>query len=81
MACPPAAATRSGLHHGGPALGYTFKKLPMMREATVYVDASNLLNKAPPFVNAYATNGAVGYDGLNANPLGRVVNVGLRSKF
>lgn len=26
-------------------------------------------------------NGAVGYDGLNANPLGRVVNIGLRTKF
>lgn len=62
-------------------LAYTFKDLGVAKEAQFYVDVSNLLDQAPPFVNAYAVNGAVGYDGLNANPLGRVVNIGLRTKF
>ena len=60
---------------------YTFKDLGFMKEATAYMDVSNLLDTAPPFVNAWGTNGAVGYDSLNANPLGRIVNVGLRTKF
>ncbi|NBC36180.1 TonB-dependent receptor [Novosphingobium sp. FSY-8] len=62
-------------------LGYTLKNFANLREVNVYVDATNVFDKAPPFVNTYTTNGAVGYDGLNANPLGRVVNVGLRTKF
>jgi len=61
--------------------GYTFKNMGVAKEAQVYVDVTNLFDTAPPFVNAYATNGAVGYDGLNANPLGRIVNIGLRTKF
>lgn len=62
-------------------LAYTFKDLRIAKEAQFYVDVNNLFDSAPPFVNAFATNGAVGYDGLNANPLGRVVNIGLRTKF
>jgi iron complex outermembrane receptor protein len=62
-------------------LAYTFKDLGVAKEAQVFVDVSNLLDQAPPFVNTYTVNGAVGYDGLNANPLGRVINIGLRSKF
>lgn len=62
-------------------LAYTFKNLSVIKEAQFYVDVNNLLDQAPPFVNTYTTNGAVGYDGLNANPLGRVVNIGLRTKF
>jgi len=62
-------------------LAYTFKDLGVAKEAQVYVDVNNLLDQAPPFVNTYTVNGAVGYDGLNANPLGRVINIGVRSKF
>ena len=31
--------------------------------------------------NAYTTNGNVAYDNINASPIGRVVTVGLRTKF
>lgn len=62
-------------------LAYTFKNLSIAKEAQFYLDVNNLLDQAPPFVNTFTTNGAVGYDGLNANPLGRVINIGLRTKF
>ncbi len=62
-------------------LAYTFKDMGPLKSAQLYVDASNLFDTAPPFVNAYALNGAVGFDGTNANPIGRVVTVGVRTKF
>jgi len=61
--------------------GYSFKEVGILKEAQLYVDVTNLFDKDPPFLNTYTTNGAVGYDGLNANPLGRVINIGLRTKF
>jgi iron complex outermembrane receptor protein len=60
---------------------YTVKDSGPFKSLQVYVDASNLFNKAPPFLNTYALNGAVGYDGVNANPIGRVVTLGVRTKF
>jgi iron complex outermembrane recepter protein len=62
-------------------VGYTFKNLGGLKSANFYVDASNLFDKNPPFVDQATTNGAVGYDALAANPLGRVVSLGLRAKF
>ncbi len=62
-------------------LAYTFKDLAGLKEAQVYLDATNVFDKAPPFVNVFAVNGAVAYDNINANPLGRIVNIGLRTKF
>jgi len=61
--------------------GYTLENISFLKSANVYVDVSNLLDTSPPFVNTATTNGAVGYDSLDANPLGRVVSVGLRAKF
>jgi iron complex outermembrane receptor protein len=55
-------------------LGY---KLAGRFEGTsVFVDATNLLDREPPF---YA--GGTGYDSTNASPLGRVFTVGFRTKF
>ncbi len=62
-------------------LAYTLKDTGPFKSAQFYVDASNLFNKAPPFLNTYGLNGAVGYDGTNANPIGRVITVGVRTKF
>ncbi len=62
-------------------LAYTIKDSGPFKSLQVYADASNLFNKAPPFYNAYALNGAVGYDGVNANPIGRVLTLGVRTKF
>ena len=60
---------------------YTFEKLAGMHKANFYVDVTNLFDKNPPFVNTATVNGAVGYDSFSANPLGRVVSIGLRTKF
>jgi iron complex outermembrane recepter protein len=62
-------------------LSYTLEDTGPFKSLQFYVDASNLLNATPPFNNAYALNGAVGYDGTNANPIGRVVTLGIRTKF
>ncbi len=60
---------------------YTFKNVGVMKSTNLFVDVTNLFDKAPPFVNTTSTNGGVAYDSFSANPLGRVVSVGLRSKF
>ena len=62
-------------------LAYTLKDAGAFKSVQVYVDTSNLFNARPPFVNAYGLNGAVGYDGINANPIGRVVTLGIRTKL
>ena len=62
-------------------LAYTLKDAGAFKSVQVYVDTSNLFNAKPPFVNAYGLNGAVGYDGINANPIGRVVTLGIRTKL
>jgi len=62
-------------------LGYKLADMGPLKSAQVFVDVSNLFDKTPPFVNVYGVNGGSGYDGLNANPIGRVVTVGLRTKF
>ncbi|MCP5143490.1 MAG: TonB-dependent receptor [Gammaproteobacteria bacterium] len=61
-------------------VAYTFEDLFGFGEAKVYVDVSNLLDEDPPFVNANFA-GYSGYDSFNASPIGRVVSVGLRTKF
>jgi len=48
----------------------------LLGESQVYVDVNNLFNEAPPFFNN--TNG---YDPFGANPLGRVLSVGIRARW
>ncbi len=62
-------------------LGYKFKDMGFLNEASLFVDATNLFGKAPPQYNNFTTNGAVGYDPVNASPIGRVITVGIRTKF
>jgi len=73
---PVSAFTTVDLH-----ASYSFKDVSVLKKANLFVDVSNLFNTNPPFVNATATNGAVGYDSFSANPLGRVITIGLRTKF
>ena len=42
----------------------------------LFVDVTNLFDKAPAFYN-----GATGYDGLTGDPTGRVVTLGMRFKM
>ncbi len=62
-------------------LGYKFSDFGPFKSLQFYVDGNNVFNKAPPFYNAFALNGATGYDGVNANPIGQVFTLGIRSKF
>jgi iron complex outermembrane receptor protein len=62
-------------------LSYKFKDMGFLKSAQLFADVTNVFDKAPPFVNAYGINGASGYDGNNANPIGRVITIGLRTKF
>ena len=47
-----------------------------LSKVQLFVDATNLFDKDPPFYN-----NANGYDTFEANPIGRVVTVGLRTAF
>ncbi len=60
---------------------YKFGDAGFLREAEIFVDATNVFDTAPPQYNAYNTNGSIAYDNINASPIGRVVTVGLRTKF
>ncbi len=62
-------------------LSYKLQNMGFMDSAQLFVDATNLFDRKPPFVNNYNISGASGYDNLNANPIGRAVTVGIRTKF
>ena len=57
-------------------IGYTFGTSGMFEGVQVYLDASNLLDEDPPFVNA-----PIGFDPFNANPIGRLLTVGVSKKW
>jgi iron complex outermembrane receptor protein len=46
----------------------------------IYIDVKNLFDTSPPFIQG-TTAGGRGYDRTVANPLGRVISVGLSAKF
>jgi iron complex outermembrane receptor protein len=65
-------------------LQYTVKSEGMFNGWQAYVDVKNLFDKDPPFYNgntAGIIGGAWGYNGFVSNPLGRLIAVGLRTKF
>ncbi|MSO72384.1 MAG: TonB-dependent receptor [Rhodospirillaceae bacterium] len=47
-----------------------------LQDTQIFVDANNILDRPPPFYNA-----ANGYGPYGANPLGRVVTVGVRARW
>lgn len=56
-------------------LSYDFSSLtsmPMLHGVTVALEAQNLFDKAPPFVNI-----STGYDPQSSNPIGRLVSVSI----
>jgi iron complex outermembrane recepter protein len=57
-------------------IGYTFGTTGTFEGLQVYLDASNLLDEEPPFVNA-----TIGFDPFNANPIGRLLTVGVSKKW
>jgi iron complex outermembrane receptor protein len=57
-------------------VGYNFANEGWLSGTQIYLDGSNVLDEDPPFVNA-----PLGYDGFNANPIGRLVTVGVTKKW
>ena len=48
----------------------------ILGDAQVFVDAHNIFNKAPPFVNV-----AAGEDRFAADPIGRLITVGIKAQY
>jgi iron complex outermembrane receptor protein len=62
-------------------LGYTFSG-GFGEGLTVGIDALNLLDEDPPFVNiAQSPNGGGGFDPTLNNPVGRIIGLSLRKKW
>jgi iron complex outermembrane receptor protein len=57
-------------------VAYTFSNEGWLKGAQFFVDGTNVLDKDPPFVNT-----ALGYDPFNANPIGRLITVGINKKW
>jgi iron complex outermembrane receptor protein len=55
---------------------YNFGDTGVLSNTEISLTALNVLNKEPPFFNA-----AIGYDLFNANPIGRLVTLGLSKKW
>lgn len=68
---PVKASTLFDLH-----LSWDVSSEGMLGKSQVFLDATNLFNKEPPFYNT-----GNGYDRYAANPIGRVVTVGLRAAW
>jgi hypothetical protein len=47
-----------------------------MGDDEVYLHVQDLFNTDPPFYNS-----TLGYDSYNANPIGRIIEVGIRGKW
>jgi iron complex outermembrane receptor protein len=57
-------------------LAYNFANEGWLSGTQVFLDGTNVLDEEPPFVNA-----ALGYDTFNANPIGRIVTIGVNKKW
>ncbi len=55
---------------------YNFGSSGLLSDTEVSLTVTNLLNRDPPFFNA-----AIGYDTFNANPIGRLVMLGVSKKW
>ncbi|MEG3149274.1 TonB-dependent receptor [Sphingomonas sp. ZT3P38] len=65
-------------------LQYTIRSEGSFNGWQAYVDVKNLFDKTPPYYNgntAGIIGGAWGYNGFVSNPLGRLISVGLRTRF
>ena len=64
-------------------LGYTLPKMGSWKyETTIGLDAANLFNRKPPYVNiAPSPNGGGGFDATVTNPIDRVIALSANVKF
>jgi len=53
-----------------------------LKDSTIALNATNLFDRDPPFVNiAQSNNGGGGFDPTASNPIGRVVSLSLNKRF
>ena len=65
-------------------LAYKMSLGPVFDDVNVSLDVRNLADKDPPFFNGNQggfMGGAWGYDNYTANPIGRLVTLGIRANF
>ncbi len=65
-------------------LAHKFTLGGVFEEITLSLDVRNIADKDPPFFNGNQggfMGGAWGYDNYTANPVGRLITVGLRTNF
>ena len=55
---------------------YNFGTSGVLANSEIDLTGTNIFNKAPPFFNT-----AIGYDTFNANPIGRLITVGVSKKW
>jgi len=57
-------------------VAYDFEGEGILRDTQLFLDASNLFDEAPPFVNT-----AGGFSSSDSSPIGRVVTIGFRKTW
>jgi iron complex outermembrane receptor protein len=57
-------------------LAWSFSEAGALGDSEVFLDVANIFDTDPPFYNA-----STGYDRYGANPIGRVVTLGLRGRW
>jgi iron complex outermembrane receptor protein len=55
---------------------WDFSHEGLLGNSQVYIDVNNVFNEAPPFFNS-----SNGYDAFGSNPLGRVMSLGIRTRW
>jgi iron complex outermembrane receptor protein len=66
---------------GSYSLVDTYVSMKPVENLAVVFGIKNILNRDPPFTNAYQNNFAAGYNSLNADPLGRNFYVNVKYKI
>ncbi len=63
-------------------LGYRLEGPGLLKDVQLALEARNLFDKAPPFVNiAQSANGGGGFDPTVTNPVGRLISIAVSKKF
>lgn len=62
-------------------LAYEISVLPTRHPTRLALIVHNAFDEAPPFIRDVSSGGPLGYDALNANPLGRVVSLELAQRW
>ena len=59
-------------------IGYRFPDAGPFRNARLALSATNIFDRAPPYVNNHAFDSTLAYDPEQASPVGRLISVQAR---